>query len=684
MRSDRLVFAIGASLTVGVLVAASFFAHPQGGKQGATSEVPAAVPAVTDSDALVRKDRAQLQGAWRLVRTEWNGKVVQEAATTGRCVFTDDHIDLRPRMQWDRLIRVAGDPGSPAWTEDVERVTGTYKLNAARHMTIKGVWLNPRGEKQETFHVLYRLDGEMLTLLLPPPRVEPPDELKTWPACELQLLVFQREPKEQQKLTGTWKLIEAEQDGKIDRRKNIEGGCAFDEHGRASLWRHRLEKTAAGLFVRPEESIFGRFTLDTLHSSPCLTIQEDPGQGEESPRTYRLRYELDGEFLKLLLFQPGQEPSGELKTTAGSGQKLFTYRRDHTEEAAAKQEIQQPPPKPSPPQTPRPIARTKHGWREKATFAPAPLRRQAGPVSFSPDGELLNCPFGLVDLATGKDIAYPRLAGQFLTVFNSGGKVWGLRYLEGTGYVMSDCITGRERATFRLGKGEQPRQHALSPDGKLLAISLGKSVRLWNAATGEALGVLDDPLAVDIQWLAFAPDGKTLAAAGNPVWGYNRSELPEKSEVKLWDVATRKERACRRSSWPEWILPLSQSPLGGPLAMFSADAKRLAFVCPCRCAAWAQVCDASTLKTVALLKDGKQGEVASLALSPDGKEVAVTWIGQSSTSPPPLTIVAVDTGKEIARLTAPANGFATVAFSADGKLLAAADYAGTVTVWARE
>src|SRR5262249_47715146 len=74
-----------------------------------------------------------------------------------------------------------------------------------------------------------------------------------------------------------------------------------------------------------------------------------------------------------------------------------------------------------------------------------------------------------------------------------------------------------------------------SPDGKLLAdcSDAGPEVRVWDVATGRLRHRLElpDHLPFYHRSLAFAPDGKVLAASGrsNP-----------KSGVHLWDPATGK------------------------------------------------------------------------------------------------------------------------------------------------
>jgi WD40 repeat protein len=71
------------------------------------------------------------------------------------------------------------------------------------------------------------------------------------------------------------------------------------------------------------------------------------------------------------------------------------------------------------------------------------------------------------------------------------------------------------------------RPNSFSPDGKLFAIADNMHLRLWDAATGELVGLLAGPRET-IRALAWSPDGKTLATSSG-------------SKVKLWNVATRQE-----------------------------------------------------------------------------------------------------------------------------------------------
>jgi WD40 repeat protein len=69
---------------------------------------------------------------------------------------------------------------------------------------------------------------------------------------------------------------------------------------------------------------------------------------------------------------------------------------------------------------------------------------------------------------------------------------------------------------------------AFSPDGKLIAMDSGKTVELWDIATGHKLRTFNGHTDI-VTSVAFSRDGRWLASAS---WD---------GKVKLWDVATARE-----------------------------------------------------------------------------------------------------------------------------------------------
>jgi WD40 repeat protein len=192
---------------------------------------------------------------------------------------------------------------------------------------------------------------------------------------------------------------------------------------------------------------------------------------------------------------------------------------------------------------------------------------------------------------------------------------------------------------------------AFSPDGKVLAwgdhvegtpteegkkenVPIGGSIKLWDVNRRKVIGTLRDAAGdcdYGVNRVVFSPDGKTLAAVGN------------EAKVKLWDVATGKEKA-----------PLKGDPKGIFLA-FSPDVKTMAFANHDNetVILW----DPSTGKERASLKGlpgAVKGASNDAAFSPDGKLFAAGGGHFGSEGRPgagEVKVWDVATGRERATLT---------------------------------
>lgn len=140
-----------------------------------------------------------------------------------------------------------------------------------------------------------------------------------------------------------------------------------------------------------------------------------------------------------------------------------------------------------------------------------------GNLAFTPDGQQL--------VSVGM-AAYGSRRGRTRSIIDGddAARVW-------------DVATGKQVREWHVGSDGYVSRVGLefSPDGKTVAIHLGDSVGLWAAASGESIGVIklierdDAKVRVGGSWsqgLAFAPDGKTLAVT------FHRT-------VRLFDVASR-------------------------------------------------------------------------------------------------------------------------------------------------
>ena len=168
-----------------------------------------------------------------------------------------------------------------------------------------------------------------------------------------------------------------------------------------------------------------------------------------------------------------------------------------------------------------------------------------------------------------------------------------------------EVATGRERIVLS-SQASVINTLAFAPDGRVLAVATGQfnakavppikgqrtgAIKLWNLTTGKELLTLTGYRSF-VKAMAFAPDGKTLAAAAAD------------GTVKLWDVATGQDR-----------LTFAAGPETRAIA-FSPDGRRLAVAA----GETITLREAATGKVYVTIQ-GYSHEAASLAFSPDGRRL---------------------------------------------------------------
>jgi WD40 repeat protein len=225
---------------------------------------------------------------------------------------------------------------------------------------------------------------------------------------------------------------------------------------------------------------------------------------------------------------------------------------------------------------------------------------------------------------------------------------------------------------------------AFSPDGRTLATAGEGEIQLWDVASRRQIATLPGVVDDVFRAITFSPDGMIVAV------------VSVGTQVQAWDVASRRkitaskrpptevtespnlQNGFRQALWL-WDLPgrAEQAGVLGQTGQGEQQSQALGFTVtgtsfPSR--ARLRLWDTATHRQITALTNLSE---RSLGFSPDGRYLADGGEGHSD----PLTLIKVSTGKKIANLTHNDSTILARTFSPDSKALAAVDVGGVVRVW---
>jgi len=217
--------------------------------------------------------------------------------------------------------------------------------------------------------------------------------------------------------------------------------------------------------------------------------------------------------------------------------------------------------------------------------------------------------------------------------------------------TLVDPLRDLPEVAVRVPTSDPVAAVAFAPDGRTLAAALGRTVLLYEAEKGTLLTTLAGHPG-PVTALAITPDGKTLIAAGGRPGRFGA--------VTFWDLDKRARRADVRGH-ADAILSAALAPDGKTLATASYD--RLV-----------KLWDVAAAREVRTLKEHTDA-VHAVAFAPDGTRLA------SAAADRTAKVWDVPTGRRLVTLADSTAELYAVAFAPDGKTVLAGGVDRSIRAW---